>query len=245
MVHHYLRTPGLLEPKTDPVTRPMKALARPMILIVTAQELRKYSDSPLCQQTIDVSIAEIRNDFLKPEFRCLLETVGPNGEFLDNLDGRCVNPGHSIEAAWFILEEARLTGGNPELIKLATTILDWSLDLGWDQEHGGILYFRDAKGLPCTEYWHDMKFWWPHNEAIIATLLAYQMTGDPKYARWHETIHNWSYSHFADLEHGEWYGYLHRDGSISTRVKGTMYKGFFHLPRMQWCCWQRVNEMLA
>jgi len=245
MVHHYLRAPGLLEPKTDPATRPMKGLAMPMILTVTAQELRKYSDGPLCKQTIDASIAEIRSDFLKPEFRCLLETVGPNGEFLDSLDGRCVNPGHSIEAAWFILEEARLTDGNPDLIKLGTTILDWSLDLGWDQEHGGIFYFRDAKGLPCVEYWHDMKFWWPHNEAIIATLLAYQITGDAKYARWHEKIHNWSYAHFADLKHGEWYGYLHRDGSISTRVKGTIYKGFFHLPRMQWFCWQRINEMLA
>ena len=72
------------------------------------------------------------------------------------------------------------------LFRLGTTILDWSFEAGWDRDYGGILYYRDARGLPCTEYWHDMKLWWLHNEAIIACLLAWQLMGDPKYARWHE-----------------------------------------------------------
>ncbi len=244
-VLRYHNTPGLLPPKTDPLTRPTKGLAMPMILMATAQELRKHGQHPLCQQVIDDSIQEISRDFLKPEFRALLETVGPKGEWIDNFEGRCVNPGHSIEAGWFILEEARLRNNAPELIRLGTTIIDWSLELGWDSQHGGLFYFRDARGLPCTEYWHDMKFWWPHNEAIIATLLAWQLTGDSKYAAWHRKIHDWSYRHFPDREQGEWFGYLHRDGTLSTRVKGTMFKGFFHLPRMQWYCSQRLEEMIA
>lgn len=101
-----------------------------------------------------------------------------------------------------------------------------------------MFYFRDLRGLPVQEYWHDMKFWWPHNEAIIATLLAFQLTGDAKYVRWHQLVHDWSFQHFADPECGEWYGYLHRDGRISSRAKGTMYKGPFHLPRMLWYCAQ-------
>ena len=64
-----------------------------------------------------------------------------------------------------------------------------------------------------------MKFWWPHNEAIIATLLAYQITGDEKYARWHQMIHQWAYQYFRDQEYGEWYGYLHRDGRISVTLR--------------------------
>jgi len=101
---------------------------------------------------------------------------------------------------------------------------------GWDEEYGGILYYRDVMGLPVTEYWQDMKFWWPHNEAIIATLMAYQMTGDEKYASWHRMVHDWAYAHFPDPEYGEWFGYLHRDGRISTRLKGNLWKGPFHLP---------------
>jgi N-acylglucosamine 2-epimerase len=232
-VLHYLDTPGLLPAKTDPSVRPMKGLAIPMVLIVTAQELRKAVNDPLCTAVIDRAIDDVARDFMKPEFACVLETVGPHGEFYDTFDGRTVNPGHSIELGWFILEEARLRGSrDPRLI-------------GWDRECGGILYFRDAKGLPCTEYYHDMKFWWPHNEAIIGTLLAYQMTGDEKYSRWHRKVHDWAYAHFPDPEHGEWYGYLHRDGTVSTPLKGNMWKGFFHLPRMQWYCWQRLQEMAA
>ena len=33
--------------------------------------------------------------------------------------------------------------------------------------------------LPVQEYWHNMNFRWPHNEAIIATPLAHQLTGGP------------------------------------------------------------------
>jgi N-acylglucosamine 2-epimerase len=193
---------------------------------------------------IDRSIREVERDFMKPEFKCVLETVGPNGEFYDNFDGRMVNPGHSIELGWFILEEARLRKNDKKLIEIGTKIIDWSFEIGWDQEFGGMLYFRDAKGLPCPEYWHDMKFWWPHNETVIATLLAYQLTGNEKYARWHKLAHEWAYSHFPDPQHGEWFGYLRRDGAVSTTLKGNMWKGFFHLPRMQWYCWQRLDEML-
>ena len=244
LVLRYLETPGLLEPKTNPEVRPMKGLAIPMVLIVTAQELRKAVNDPICNQVIDRAILEIERDFMKPEFKCVLETVGPKGEFYDNFDGRMINPGHSIELGWFILEEARLRNHDKRLIALGTKIIDWSYEIGWDREFGGMIYYRDARNLPASEYWHDMKFWWPQNETIIATLLAYQLTRDEKYANWHRTAHDWAYAHFPDPKHGEWYGYLHRDGSLSTRLKGNMWKGFFHLPRMQWYCWQRLEEMI-
>ena len=146
---------------------------------------------------------------------------------------------------WFILEEARHRQNDSRLIQLGCRIIDYSYSLGWDHEHGGIFYFRDARGLPCTEYWHDMKFWWPHNEAIIATLLAAVLTGNEKYVNWHRQVHEWAYAHFPDPIHGEWFGYLHRDGSVATRLKGNMWKGPFHLPRMQWYCWQLLAELKA
>jgi len=243
LVLKYCRTPGLLPAKTIEQTRREKGLSMPMILLVTAQELRKAIRHPFCDEVINQSIEEVERDFLKPEFKCVLEMVGPKGEFIDTFEGRMVNPGHSIEVGWFIMEEARLRNHDQRLIELGCRILDWSLELGWDRQHGGILYNADARGLPCTEYWNDMKFWWPHNEAIIATLLAFELTGDPKYARWHTMVHDWAYAHFPDPVHGEWFGYLHRDGTVSTRLKGNVWKGPFHLPRMQWYCSQRLTEM--
>ena len=58
------------------------------------------------------------------------------------------------------------------------------------------LYYISLNGLPVQEYWHDMKFWWPHNEALIATIYAYQQTREPRYAKMHEQVHHWAFSHF-------------------------------------------------
>jgi N-acylglucosamine 2-epimerase len=233
-------TPGLMPPKFTDV-RPMMGMAPRMCALITAQEMRaNLGEDPLFTKWIDRCIDEIRQYFVKPDRRVVMEAVGPKGEILDHFDGRTLNPGHAIEGAWFIMHEGlhRRDGG---LVRLGCDMLDWMWERGWDTEYGGILYFRDVDGKPVQDYWQDMKFWWPQNETIIATLLAHQLTGDEKYARWHQQIHDWSYQHFPDPEHGEWYGYLHRDGRISVTLKGNLWKSFFHHPRMQWYCWQLLE----
>ncbi|MFO0875870.1 MAG: AGE family epimerase/isomerase [Gemmataceae bacterium] len=238
--------PGQAIPKVDPTTRPMMGVGPLMIAIVTAQELREHlGDQTVhgrtCTEWIDFAIHQIERYFLKPEHQALMEVVGPQGEILDHFDGRQLNPGHAIECAWFILHEAKIRR-DARLLELGQTILTWMWQRGWDEEHGGLFYFRDLRGLPVQEYWHDMKFWWPHCEAIIATLLAWTLTREPRYAHWHRQVHEWSFDHFGDPEYGEWYGYLHRDGRISVPLKGNLWKGPFHLPRMLWYCWRLLEE---
>jgi len=224
--------------------RPSQGLGFPMITIATAQELRESIGLPTADEWIDRGIDRIRRDFLKPDIQCVMETVAPDGSLIDHFDGRTLNPGHAIEGAWFVMWEGKLRGDNG-LIKTGCQVLDWMWDRGWDKQYGGMLYFVDVNGTPVQEYWHDMKFWWPHNEAIIATLLAYQLTGDQKYATWHSQVHDWSYQNFPDAAHGEWFGYLHRDGRLSVPLKGNLWKGPFHLPRMQLVCWRILEEMAA
>lgn len=242
-IRGYLGPNSSLEPKVEPSVRPMKSLASPMILIGVAQEIRKATGLAECTEVIDQCIDEIRSDFVKGDLACVLENVSQQGELIDTFDGRLVNPGHSIELAWFLMEEARQRD-LPDLTQLGIQILDWSLKLGWDKQYGGLYYFRDCHGLPCAEYWHDMKFWWPHAEAMIATLLAWNLTGEDHYWSWHKTISSWSYQHFADPDFGEWFGYLHRDGTLSSTIKGNHWKGPFHLPRMQHYCWQLLEEVI-
>lgn len=244
----YLRhsfEPGVMPPKTEP-TRPTRGIGPLMIGIVTAQELREHlGDLVVSGKSFTAHIAamidDIRRFFVKPELKAVLECVGENGEILDHFDGRLLNPGHAIEAAWFILREARRTD-DAGLRRLGLEMLDWMWERGRDPVHGGLFYFTDLYGKPVQEYWHFMKFWWPHNEAIIATLLAYVMTGDEKYAAMHREIHDWSFAHFADPEHGEWFGYLDRAGQPTTELKGNMWKGPFHLPRMMWYCARLLEE---
>ena len=235
--------PGSIPPKVDPRTRPSKGLGPLLVCINLGQILRQTLGHGEAEPWIDRCIDEIERDFVKPELGAVMETVAPDGGLIDHFDGRTLNPGHAIEAAWFILHEARCRGGDPRLLRLGVEMLDWMWERGWDEEYGGLFYFRDLHHQPVQEYWHDMKFWWPHNEAIIATLLAHVLTGDDRHAERHALVHEWAHEHFADPTHGEWFGYLHRDGSLSVDLKGGHWKGPFHLPRMQWYCWQLLDSV--
>jgi N-acylglucosamine 2-epimerase len=237
--------PGALEPKFYPDALKTRGHSMAMIQINTLQVLRSADKNGRYDARIDNAIEEVFRYFVKPEKKVLLETVGENGEYLGTLpEGRCVNPGHAIETAWFIMEEGRHRK-DMELVKRALPILDWSLEMGWDDKHGGILYFVDIEGRQPVQLEWDMKLWWPHNEAIYATLLAYALTGAQKYSSWFEKILGWSLKHFPDKEHGEWIGYLHRDGSVALDMKGNCFKGPFHLPRQQLFCHLLLKEMLS
>ncbi len=229
-------------PKINPGTRATKALALPMILLSTIQVLREVDKDPIYNEFSMEILDAIFKDFVKPEEKALFETVGINGERLDTPQGRCINPGHSIETAWFLIHEG-LYRNDKHLLNNAIKILDWSLELGWDKEYGGLLYFVDIEGKPAEQLEWDMKLWWPHTEALYALLLAYDITKDPKYEQWFYRIHEWSFSHFPDTEYGEWYGYLHRDGTVSTTLKGSMWKGPFHLPRALLLCTKLLEKM--
>jgi N-acylglucosamine 2-epimerase len=227
----FLATPGFLEPKfTDAVNLQSHSIV--MILINVGSRLRAVVDDPSLKIQIDESIDKLRKYFMHPEFKALLESVGPNGEFVDTNMTRTINPGHCIETSWFLMEEARNRGWDKQLLDTALTIFNWSWDWGWDKQYGGIINFRDCKNLPPQDYSQDMKFWWPQCEAIIASLYAYLATGDDEYLYRHQKISEWTYAHFPDKQFGEWYGYLHRDGTVAQPAKGNLYKGPFHIPRM-------------
>lgn len=240
----YATTPGLL-PSKFTETRPSKGIGVPMIMMNTAQQLRETIGHAPCDEWISQWIYEIETFFVKDHIQCVMEQVAPDGSIIDHIDGRTLNPGHAIEGAWFILHEAKYRNNDPHLIQLGCKMLDYMWERGWDKQYGGILYFRDVYNKPVQEYWQDMKFWWPHNEVIIATLLAYLMTGNQKYATWHKLVHDYAYSHFLDMQHGEWFGYLHRDGTIAQTAKGNLYKGPFHLPRQEWYCMQILKSYLS
>ncbi len=239
----FLATPGFLPAKFEADVK-LQGHSIVMILINVGSCIRKVVDDPKLTQQIDESIEKLKKYFIHPEFKCLLETVGENGEFIDTNMTRTINPGHCIETSWFIMEEAKLRGWDKPMFDMALQVFDWSWDWGWDKQYGGIINFRDCKNLPPQDYSQDMKFWWPQCETIIASLYAYLGTGDEKYLYRHERISEWTYAHFPDAEYGEWYGYLHRDGTVAQPAKGNLYKGPFHVPRMMIKGYMLCQEIL-
>lgn len=238
----FISTPGILEPKYLP-TQPARGHSITMILINTAACVRRAIADPELDAQIERSITEL-DLFIHPEYKALLEMVTPEGKLIDTIAGRVINPGHCIETSWFLLEEAKHRGWDPTIRDMALQILDWSWEWGWDNDFGGIINFRDCKGFPAQDYSQDMKFWWPQTEAIIAALYAYEATGDQKYLQMHAMANDWAYEHLPDPAYGEWFGYLHRDGSVAQPAKGNLFKGPFHIPRMMIKSHQLISNIL-
>lgn len=238
------RNPHLVSPKYNPEVVRLKSLNVPMIIMATAQVLREADPENAVPYSKDIDglLNELLTDFLKPQEKALFENVGPHGERLASPNGRLVNPGHSIETAWFILKEG-LYKKDSMITGKALDIMNWSYETGWDKKYGGLLYFVDIEGKPSEKLEWDMKLWWPHSEGLIAFLMAYCATGEEKYFERFKQFHEYTFGHFKDCDHGEWYGYLHRDGTISNDLKGNLFKGPFHIPRALILCYLMLHEI--
>lgn len=243
-----IEDPTGLGPKTIPETRTGRALADPMIFLNIISVLRRAD--PEHREEYDKRSAECTEAIFKyhyhPELKCTLESVAPDGTpELWYTAGRVVNPGHDIECSWFLMEEANYRK-DEEIHKNAEQIFRNAIEAGWDNTYGGLLYFIDCLGKPTEAYEHDMKLWWPHNEIMIASLMAYRDTGNEYYADWFFKTLDYCKEHFADSEYGEWYGYLRRDGlPTEPSTKGSTFKGPFHLPRMLSMTDKMLDEILS
>ena len=193
---------------------------------------------------LDLALDMVLNKFYQPEFNMVFENILPDGTpDLNSCQGRMLNPGHVLEAMWFLLNalERNPKPGWEKTAAQINQIISDTLEFGWDKEYGGIYYFMDVLGKPHLELQHDMKLWWPHNEALIATLFAYRISGDEKFLQWFKRLDEYSWSHFPDHEYGEWYAYLNRRGEPTHLLKGGKWKTFFHLPRCLKNCAEQMK----
>ncbi len=217
--------------KVVPSTRPMKDFALPMIICNMALEVEDIINDPeLIERTIDESVHEIVDVFYQPDLGVILENLAPDGSLLDCFEGRKVNPGHDLEAMWFLMNIG-VRRGDRALIDKAVEIALSVIEYGWDKEYGGIFYFMDRKGYPTQELEWDQKLWWVHIESAIAMIKGYQLTGNEKCLEWFEKLHEYMWKNFRDEQYPEWFGYLNRRGEVLLSLKGGKWKGCFHVPR--------------
>jgi len=216
--------------KIVPGTRELKNFALPMILSNLALEIESLLPETFIKETLDKVIHEVMHVFYFEDQGLILENVGPEGQFVDCFEGRLLNPGHAIESMWFMMDLGEKLK-RPDLIDKAVKITLDTLDIGWDKKFGGIFYFMDLKGHPVQQLEWDQKLWWVHLETLVALLKGYYHTGDTACWEWFEKVHDYAFKHFSDPEHGEWFGYLNREGNVLLPLKGGKWKGCFHVPR--------------
>jgi N-acylglucosamine 2-epimerase len=213
-----------------------------MILCNLSLEMEDLVEPTFVNEIIDKVLKEVTEVFYDEETGFLYENVLPDGSLSDSFEGRLINPGHGIEAMWFVMDLARARG-NQKLVEKALSIALSTLEHSWDKKYGGIFYFMDSKGYPPQQLEWDQKLWWVHLETLVCLAKGYEYTGNPDAKRWFIKVQDYTWSHFKDYEYGEWFGYLKRNGEILMPLKGGKWKGCFHVPRALFLTWKSLESM--
>jgi len=229
--------------KLVPGSRPLQGFALPMILCNLCLELEPLLEKEQVEQTIDQCIHTVMDRFYDSESGLVLENVQADGQVSDTFAGRLLNPGHALEAMWFIMDLGARRQ-DQALIEKANERALFMLDYGWDQQEQGIFYFLDRLGYPPEQLEWDQKLWWVHLEAMEACLKGYLHTRNNQNWQWFERLFAYTWPRFRDEQHGEWFGYLKRNGGPLHTAKGGKWKGCFHVPRALWHNWQTLDKII-
>jgi N-acylglucosamine 2-epimerase len=228
--------------KQYPGTRPLLSFSLPMILCNLVLEIEPLLSKEVFHTTIEQGIDTVMNRFYQSDLDIILEHIQPDGKRSDSFEGRLINPGHGIEAMWFIMDLAEKLG-RKDLIEKATAITLSTLEYSWDKKYEGILYFLDYKGYPPQQLEWDQKLWWVHIETLISLAKGYLHTGNPACWDWFQKVHKYTWDHFVDEKNGEWFGYLNRQGEVLLPLKGGKWKGCFHVPRGLFQLWKTMDKI--
>ena len=235
--------------KTAPyeIPSPYKSHGIPMIIISTLRVLSSMKES----FSEDVSrlyreekkyLDLIFSLHYDRETNLIREYVSPSPDYSRLLD-RHINPGHTLEDAWFWIESMESQGVLSENIALISDIIKKTFDISWDNEYGGLFRFVDRKGgkpkgktngssYECLvkETW-NMKLWWPHSEMLYLFLKMFFLTGDDEYLSLYKKVEEYTFSTFPSDKNTEWVQIRNRKGEENDRVVALPVKDPFHILR--------------
>ena len=216
----------------------------PMIFSLSLWEVGRALGVPrYCDAALDLS-SEIFSRFYRREFDLIVERVAVDGSLFPGPLGTAVNPGHVIEDMWFQIHIAR-ESGHASRIGEYVRLIRRHLEVGWDNEFGGLFLAVDARGGSEIGWPHaETKLWWPHTEAMYATLLAYEYSKEQWCLDWYQRLHEYSFAHFP-VATGEWRQKLDRKGEPMTTVVALPVKDPFHLPRALIYCVESLGRLGA
>lgn len=252
---------GEVRTEPYPIPRGYEAHSLPMILLNTSQELAESAERfghPRARELRDRAsgyAAEIMDGFCLGDGDVVTELKPEDEALAGTLLARHRNPGHSLESMWFVLSESQKHDRDDQT-RRAATVIRRAVGLGWDDDHGGLLRFVDRdggmpKGVPTDdpyerlirETW-DTKLWWPHSEALYATLLAAEVSDDPTFYKLYNKVHDYAFGTFPnpDRSVGEWVQIRDRRGRPVEKVVALPVKDPYHVLRNVLLVIELLNE---
>ena len=228
-----------------PVPAGCRSHAFPMIMLNVSQELEAvlaeagHPRAAGLGRDANAYVDEILRDFLQGDV--VNEFLCPGGA--DGVLVRHVTPGHTVESMWFVMEQGRRHGRN-DVVARAAAVVERAVEIGWDSEYGGLFRFVERDGGPprgeardryerlILDTW-DTKIWWPHSEALYASLLGYALTGNEALREIHDRVHAYTFATFPhpDPAVGEWIQIRDRRGRPLDKLVALPVKDPYHIMR--------------
>lgn len=219
----------------------------PMILVNTVYEYILMKQGFGMETEVEVDYARTKLEFILNE---MYDEQGyireyrsaPDRENTHLLD-RHINPGHTLEDAWFWVEFLQQFGNLEEYLPKISKIVKTTFQAGWDEEYGGLLRFVDyeggrPRGITLDSAYEklimntwDMKLWWPHSEILYLFLLMYELTKDEEFWGFYEKSFTYTFTTFPNQELGEWIQIRTRDGLPEEKLVALPVKDPFHIVR--------------
>lgn len=243
-VRHRLATN---DARTEPYPMPegCRTHATPMIMLNTSQTLERalvdvgHERAKSVGKDAVAYMDSILDEFVR-DSGLIQEALCMSGNRLLTTH---VNPGHTVESMWFLMEQAGRYGRR-DAVATASRVIKQTLQTGWDDEFGGLLRFVMPDGTPpvgpaesgaeemILDTW-STKIWWPHSEALYANVLAGLLTGDDEHWALHDKIWTYTFETFPnpDPAIGEWINIRDRQGVPIDKVVGLPVKDPFHIIR--------------
>ena len=234
-----------------PLSPCFRAHGIPMILNNTARELYRAAKefdtryAECLKEDMELYATDVLEHFVD-ENDCMHEVINRDNTMFPQILGQHMNPGHTIEDVWFLLDAAEICG-KPEWKEKICRIADQALEKGWDHTYGGLLHFCGLSGgepvgdvegveeetmLKQLSGWGD-KLWWIHSEALYSTLRCFCESSEERFLDWHTRVFEYTYRTFPNEDPNirEWIQIRTRDGAPQEKVVALPVKDPFHISR--------------
>lgn len=188
-------------------------------------------------------VHKILDEHYDSENHIIREYISTDDRRNTYLQDRHINPGHTLEDAWFWIEYLQKSGELETYLPRIESIVQTVFNLGWDKADGGLLHYVDYEGGPVkgisqnTSYdenilsTHDMKLWWAHSEMLYLFLLMYKLTGKDIYIEYYDKVFDYVFKTFPSKENGEWIQIRNKNGSPQEKTVALPVKDPFHILR--------------
>ena len=227
-----------------PVPNGYRALSLPMILVGVGEQVYRASNSARAARIVAGAAQDIARHHVVGDDVVEMPRWSPSevNHGLSLLE-RHRTPGHVLECVWFLHHARDLIEGDVFSPERLGAIACHALQLGWDDEHGGLFRYVDADGgaprghpspspyeSTVTDTW-DNKLWWPHAEAMYATRLLASRAGGEQIEPWRRRVESYTFHTFPEGPGREWSQIRNRNGHPLEKVVALPVKDPFHVAR--------------